>query len=282
MSFCEIQNVTKSYFLEDKRIDVLKGIDLCIRDGEMLSLTGASGSGKSTFLQVLGALDSPTDGRILFDGRDVTHLCEAELSRFRNETIGFVFQSHHLLPELNALENVMMPALIRRMARSEAAKKAAELLSAVGLENRASHKPGELSGGEQQRVALARALVLSPRLLLADEPTGNLDPATGEGIHEVIRRLNRELGITALIVTHNLELAQAMPRQLRLHDGIVEDVTPRRISADEPKPAGNSAGAQEQPSVQTAIQPEIQKTPDDPARLSAVSLELPPSESSKN
>ena len=236
MSFCEIQHVTKSYFLDDKRIDVLRDVDLCIADGEMLSLTGASGSGKSTFLQVLGALDSPTSGRILFDGRDVTHLCEAELSRFRNETIGFVFQSHHLLPELNALENVMMPALIRRMDRGEAAKKAASLLDAVGLSHRSSHKPGELSGGEQQRVALARALVLSPRLLLADEPTGNLDPATGEGIHEVIRRLNRELGIAALIVTHNLELAQAMPRQLRLHDGVVEEVNVSEKAVEPPLP----------------------------------------------
>lgn len=236
MSFCEIQHVTKSYFLDDKRIDVLKDINLSIGEGEMLSLTGASGSGKSTFLQVLGALDAPTGGRILFDGRDVTLLSEGELSRFRNETIGFVFQSHHLLPELNALENVMMPALIRRMDRSEASKKAAALLEAVGLNHRSAHKPGELSGGEQQRVALARALVLSPRLLLADEPTGNLDPATGEGIHEVIRRLNKELGIAALIVTHNLELAQAMPRQLRLHDGVVEEVKVSEKAIEPPLP----------------------------------------------
>ena len=225
MPFCEIRDVEKSYFLEGKRIDVLRGVNLTIEPGQMLSLTGASGSGKSTFLQVLGALDAPTAGSILFDGRDVTHLCEAELSRFRNETIGFVFQFHHLLPELTALENVMMPALIRRMAHGEAAQKAAVLLDAVGLTDRAAHKPGELSGGEQQRVALARALVLSPRLLLADEPTGNLDPKTGEGIHEVIKRLNEKLGIAALVVTHNGELARAMPRRLRLQDGIiVEDV----------------------------------------------------------
>ena len=146
MPFCEIRNVEKSYFLEDKRVDVLRGVNLTIEPGEMLSLTGASGSGKSTFLQVLGALDAPTSGSILFDGREVTHLCEAELSRFRNETIGFVFQFHHLLPELSALENVMMPALIRRMARGEAKKKASALLEAVGLTERADHKPGELSG----------------------------------------------------------------------------------------------------------------------------------------
>ncbi|MDR0966084.1 MAG: ABC transporter ATP-binding protein [Myxococcales bacterium] len=230
MPFCEIRNVAKSYFLEGKRIDVLRGVSLTIESGQMLSLTGASGSGKSTFLQVLGALDAPTSGSILFDGRDVTHLGEAELSRFRNETIGFVFQFHHLLPELTALENVMMPALIRRMARSEAEQKACALLDAVGLTERAGHKPGELSGGEQQRVALARALVLSPRLLLADEPTGNLDPKTGEGIHEVIQRLNAQLGIAALIVTHNTALARACPRRLRLQDGVIVEESIESVS----------------------------------------------------
>ncbi len=278
MPFCEIRNVEKSYFLEDKRVDVLRGVNLTIEPGEMLSLTGASGSGKSTFLQVLGALDAPTSGSILFDGREVTHLCEAELSRFRNETIGFVFQFHHLLPELSALENVMMPALIRRMARGEAKKKAAALLEAVGLSERAEHKPGELSGGEQQRVALARALVLSPRLLLADEPTGNLDPKTGEGIHEVIRRLNAQLGIAALIVTHNSDLARAMPRRLRLEEGIIveEGASPQRAeplsdtqsrtlsNLPEEKPSPTSAN----PSEET---PSRTQSPDDaePARQNA-------------
>ena len=278
MPFCEIRNVEKSYFLEDKRVDVLRGVNLTIEPGEMLSLTGASGSGKSTFLQVLGALDAPTSGSILFDGREVTRLCEAELSRFRNETIGFVFQFHHLLPELSALENVMMPALIRRMARGEAKKKAAALLEAVGLSERAEHKPGELSGGEQQRVALARALVLSPRLLLADEPTGNLDPKTGEGIHEVIRRLNAQLKIAALIVTHNSDLARAMPRRLRLEDGIIveESASPQRAEAlsdtqsrtlsnlPEEKPSPTSAN----PSEET---PSRTQSPDDaePARQNA-------------
>lgn len=247
MAFCEIHSVTKSYFLEDRRIDVLKGVDLSIEQGQMLSLTGASGSGKSTFLQVLGALDSPTSGKILFDGRDVTLLGEGELSRFRNETIGFVFQSHHLLPELTALENAMMPALIRRMPRIEAARKANDLLHAVGLSHRKDHKPGELSGGEQQRVALARALVLSPRLLLADEPTGNLDPATGEGIHEVIRRLNADLKIAALIVTHNSELAQAMPRQLRLKNGILEEAVQGRFPGDGDEGAATAGGTASPP-----------------------------------
>jgi len=150
---------------------------------------------------------------------------DAELARFRNTTVGFVFQFHYLLPEFSALENVMMPALIRRMPRPEATARASELLDAVGLNERAEHKPGELSGGEQQRVALARALVMHPRLLLADEPTGNLDPATGEGIHQVLKELNRRLGIAAVVVTHNDHLAQAMPRRLQLRDGHVVELT---------------------------------------------------------
>ena len=257
MPFCEIRNVEKSYFLEDKRVDVLRGVNLTIEPGEMLSLTGASGSGKSTFLQVLGALDAPTSGSILFDGREVTRLCEAELSRFRNETIGFVFQFHHLLPELSALENVMMPALIRRMARGEAKKKASALLEAVGLTERADHKPGELSGGEQQRVALARALVLSPRLLLADEPTGNLDPKTGEGIHEVIRRLNAQLGIAALIVTHNSDLARAMPRRLRLEEGLIveEGASPQSAETRSQTPAETSVETSATASGETPARP---------------------------
>ncbi len=225
MAFCEIKSLHKSYFMDGKRIDVLRGVDLSIAEGEMLSLTGASGVGKSTFLHVLGTLDAPTDGNIRFDGRDVTSLTESELASFRNRTIGFVFQFHYLLPEFTAQENVMMPALIQRMDRAEAARRARELLDSVGLKDRADHKPGELSGGEQQRVALARALVLRPRLLLADEPTGNLDPSTGEGIHQVLRDLNQKLGIAAVVVTHNEALAQSMPRRLRLVDGHVLEVS---------------------------------------------------------
>jgi lipoprotein-releasing system ATP-binding protein len=224
MAFCEIHDLHKSYFMDGKRIDVLRGVDLTLREGEMVSLIGASGVGKSTFLHVLGTLDAPTGGSISFDGRDVTTLDEGELARFRNRSLGFVFQFHYLLPEFTAQENVMMPALIQRVSYPEAEKQASELLAAVGLKDRASHKPGELSGGEQQRVALARALVLKPRLLLADEPTGNLDPTTGEGIHQVLKDLNRRLGIAAVVVTHNETLAASMPRRLQLVDGKVTEL----------------------------------------------------------
>jgi lipoprotein-releasing system ATP-binding protein len=221
---CQIRNLHKSYFMDGKRIDVLRGVDLAIGAGEMISLTGASGVGKSTFLHVLGTLDAPTSGSIEFDGRDITQMDDAEVARFRNRTIGFVFQFHYLLPEFSAVENVMMPALIQRLPMAQARERAGELLDAVGLSDRAEHKPGELSGGEQQRVALARALVLHPRLLLADEPTGNLDPSTGEGIHQVIKDLNQRLGITAVIVTHNDRLAASMPRRLQLLGGQVVEL----------------------------------------------------------
>jgi lipoprotein-releasing system ATP-binding protein len=224
LAFCEIRDLHKSYFMDGKRIDVLRGVDLSIDSGEMLSLTGASGVGKSTFLHVLGTLDAPTRGAIRFEGRDVTAMGDAELARFRNQSVGFVFQFHYLLPEFSALENVMMPALIQRLAAPEARRRASELLEAVGLSDRVHHKPGELSGGEQQRVALARALVLRPRLLLADEPTGNLDPETGEGIHKVLRDLNQRLGIAAVVVTHNEHLAESLPRRLRLADGHVAEI----------------------------------------------------------
>jgi lipoprotein-releasing system ATP-binding protein len=210
--------------MEGKRIDVLRGVDLAIQEGEMLSLTGASGVGKSTFLHVLGTLDAPTSGSIHFEGRDVVSMGDAELARFRNRSIGFVFQFHYLLPEFTALENVMMPALIQRLAMADAQARASEVLDAVGLHDRADHKPGELSGGEQQRVALARALVLRPRLLLADEPTGNLDPTTGEGIHQVLKDLNQRLGIAAVVVTHNQHLAESLPRRLRLADGHLREL----------------------------------------------------------
>ena len=225
MAFCQIVNLHKSYFMDGKRIDVLRGVDITLREGEMVSLTGASGVGKSTFLHVLGTLDAPTLGQIRFDDRDVTSLDEGELARFRNRSLGFVFQFHYLLPEFSALENVMMPALIQRVSYSDAAAQAKELLVAVGLADRAMHKPGELSGGEQQRVALARALVLKPRLLLADEPTGNLDPTTGDGIHQVLKDLNRRLGIAAVVVTHNDRLAASMPRRLQLVDGKVIELS---------------------------------------------------------
>ena len=217
----QIEGLRKTYLLGDKRLEVLRGIDLRIDSGEILALTGPSGAGKSTFLHLLGTLDVPTAGRILFEGRDVFARSEDELARFRNETVGFVFQSHHLLPEFTAVENAMMPGLIRRLPRAEARRRSAEMLRLVGLGERLEHRPGELSGGEQQRVALARALSLQPRLLLADEPTGNLDPQTAEGIHQLLVDLNRRLGITAVVVTHNERLATALPRRVRLAAGAV-------------------------------------------------------------
>jgi len=222
MAFVEIRDLFKSYWMHGKRIDVLRGVSVEIERGELVSLVGASGAGKSTFLHVLGTLDAPAAGAMTVDGEDVFALDDADLARFRNRTIGFVFQSHFLLPEFTALENVAMPALIQRMDRTEAFRRARALLERVGLGARVDHRPGELSGGEAQRVALARALVLEPALLLADEPTGNLDPVTGEGIHQVLREVNRDLGITAVVVTHNEALARSMPRRLRLAGGKVE------------------------------------------------------------
>jgi lipoprotein-releasing system ATP-binding protein len=226
MAMLEIRDVFKSYFLHGKRIDVLRGVSLDIDQGELVSLIGASGAGKSTFLHVVGTLDAPAAGSIRFQGREVLAMNDAEVAAFRNKSIGFVFQSHYLLPEFSALENVAMPALIQRQDRGGSLKYARELLERVGLGARVDHRPGELSGGEAQRVALARALVLRPTLLLADEPTGNLDPATGEGIHQLLREVNRELGITAVVVTHNAQLAASMPRRLRLADGLVTSADP--------------------------------------------------------
>ncbi len=223
--FLEVRDIYKSYFLNGKRIDVLRGVAVTIQKGELVSLVGASGSGKSTFLHVLGTLDVPAAGTMRFQGTSVFDMNDAQVAEFRNRSIGFVFQSHYLLPEFTAVENVAMPALILRRDKKAAYLRARELLERVGLATRAEHKPGELSGGESQRVALARALMLEPALLLADEPTGNLDPATGEGIHQLLRDVNRDLGITAVVVTHNEALAQSLPRRLRLKDGLVVEAS---------------------------------------------------------
>jgi lipoprotein-releasing system ATP-binding protein len=217
--FVRIEGLAKTYLMGDRRLEVLRGIDLDIADGELVALTGPSGAGKSTFLHLLGTLDVPTRGRVLFDGEDVFERGEEGLASFRNGTVGFVFQSHHLLPEFTALENAMMPGLVRRLPRAEARRRAEESLARVGLSDRLGHRPGELSGGEQQRVALARALVLQPRLLLADEPTGNLDPQTAAGIHALLREINRELGVTGVVVTHNEALAESLGRRVRLVAG---------------------------------------------------------------
>ena len=219
----EAKGVHKSYWLGEREIHVLRGASFALQAGEMASLVGPSGVGKSTFLHVIGTLDPPTAGEVLYDGRDAFGMSEEELAGFRNRSVGFVFQFHYLLPEFTALENVAMPGLINRWSREKAAASAKEMLEIVGLGHRMDHKPGELSGGEQQRVALARALVLKPRLLLADEPTGNLDEATGDGIHHLLDELNRRLGIAAIVVTHNPRLAERMPRRLRLHEGLVVD-----------------------------------------------------------
>jgi lipoprotein-releasing system ATP-binding protein len=200
-------------------LPVLDGIDLDIQAGEILAIVGASGVGKSTFLHILGALDQPTSGKVFYGDLDVFSLDNGKLSLFRNERVGFVFQFHHLLPEFSALENVMMPALVRRMGRKEASEAAEKILADVGLGARLHHRPGELSGGEQQRVAVARALVLKPDVVLADEPTGNLDVHTGEAIHELLLQINKQQGITFVIVTHNDKLAVRADRVLRMAEG---------------------------------------------------------------
>jgi len=202
-------------------IEVLKGIDLTILPGEMMAVEGASGAGKSTLLHILGTLDRPTEGKIYFQGNDLLGQSESELAEIRNRHIGFVFQFHHLLPEFSAAENTMMPALIQGLSREEAGRKAERILRELGLENRLLHKPGELSGGEQQRVAVARALMLDPRIILADEPTGNLDTKTGEEVHNRLVQINRDLGITIVVVTHNPALASRMTRRVLLVDGKV-------------------------------------------------------------
>jgi lipoprotein-releasing system ATP-binding protein len=217
--FIRVAGLGKTYVMGEKRLEVLRDLSLEIAAGELVALTGPSGSGKSTFLNVLGTLDSPSAGHVFYDGEDAFAAGEEELATFRNRNIGFVFQSHHLLPEFTALDNAAMPGLIRRLPRAEASARAEEMLVQVGLGDRLHHRPGELSGGEQQRVALARALCLKPRLLLADEPTGNLDAGTAEGIHALIADLNSRLGITAVVVTHNEQLARTMPRRLHLSGG---------------------------------------------------------------
>jgi lipoprotein-releasing system ATP-binding protein len=214
-----VNNLQKTFIKDGHRIEVLNGLDFEIGEGQSLAVVGASGAGKSTLLHILGTLDHPTSGAVLFDGVDVFTWPEKKLAAFRNRKIGFVFQFHNLLPEFTALENVMMPALIQRMPKGEAGTRAAAILGEMGLSDRTTHKPGELSGGEQQRVALARALVLEPEILLADEPTGNLDTETGKKIEDTLLALNRTRGITLIVVTHNPSLAGRMSQHLGLRDG---------------------------------------------------------------
>jgi lipoprotein-releasing system ATP-binding protein len=213
-------DVTKSFRTEGGDLKVLKGIDLSIRKGEMLGVIGASGAGKSTLLQILGALDKPTSGKVQFKGRDIASMDDNSLARLRNTSIGFVFQFHHLLPEFNSIENAMFPAIISGMSFSAAEKKAKALLDELGLSERVRHRPGELSGGEQQRVAVARALIQDPEVVLADEPTGNLDTATGNDLFELFLGLNERKGITFVVVTHNKSLSDRCHRVVEMADGI--------------------------------------------------------------
>ncbi len=212
----DAQNIEKSF----GSLKVLKGVNFQVAPQEVVSIMGASGAGKSTLLQILGTLSTPDAGTLTIEGTDVLHLPQKQLSAFRNKRIGFVFQAHHLLPEFTALENVMIPALIGGAGRKEAKEKAAELLKTVGLEERTSHKPAELSGGEQQRVAIARALINQPAILFADEPSGNLDSRTKEDIHKLFFQLRKQLGQTIVIVTHDAGLAEMCDRTCHMKDGL--------------------------------------------------------------
>lgn len=224
LDLVRVEGLSKSFELAERRLDVLRDVNLRIGRAELISLVGKSGVGKSTLLHILGTLDHPTGGRVQYEGLDVFELEEKDLAGFRNRTIGFIFQFHHLLPEFTALENVMMPALIARQPRSAARDRALSLLERVGLSERLSHRPGELSGGEQQRVAIARALVMEPKLVLADEPTGNLDHVTSDEIHELMVELNEETHTTFLIATHSHELAAQMHRHLTVAGGRLDEM----------------------------------------------------------
>jgi len=218
MPFIEVSGVTKSYPVGGARLTVLKGLDLTLERGEMVAIVGASGVGKSTLLHIMGGLDAVDEGRVRIGDTELNTLADAGLVAFRNRHVGFVFQFHHLLPEFTALENAEMPMRIARR-RGDRRVRAAELLRRVGLDARLEHRPGMLSGGEQQRVAIARALVMDPTLLLADEPTGDLDEHTADTLHDLLREMHRERGLTSVIATHNPRLAGACDRVLRLEEG---------------------------------------------------------------
>ncbi len=222
----DVRDLTKRFVHRGRQLTVLEDLNLQVYRGDRISIMGPSGAGKSTLLQVMGTLDEPTWGKIVFDGEDVFERDSDGRAEFRNREIGFVFQFHHLLPEFTALENVMMPGMIARENRTEVEHRAAELLEMVELEERIHHQPGELSGGEKQRVAIARALYMEPRLLLTDELTGNLDLKTGAGIHAILRDLNERLGVTVVVVTHDPRLADQMPIKLVLDDGKLLPFTP--------------------------------------------------------
>ena len=220
-----VRNLHKRYTNGGRQnIDIFTGAEIDIQPAESVAVVGASGVGKSTFLHILGTLDRPDRGSVFFEGQDIFKLDRNQLACFRNRSIGFVFQFHHLLPEFNAVENTMMPALIGGRTRREAGEAAEEILIRVGLKERLRHQVSKLSGGEQQRVALARALILKPLLLLADEPTGNLDQKNSERVHTLIMELNQEFSMTVLIVTHNLELTSCMSRRITIKNGLLEGI----------------------------------------------------------
>ncbi|MDD6181543.1 MAG: ABC transporter ATP-binding protein [Desulfovibrionaceae bacterium] len=219
------EDVSKSFDESAGRLAIFEHLHLRVEEGEALAIVGASGSGKSTLLHLMGALDTPTSGRVLFEGRDLGTLAPDAKARFRNEQLGFVFQFHHLLPEFSTLENVAMQAIIGGMPRGEAMRRAEAMLERVGMSHRLRHKATTLSGGERQRAAIARAVLCRPRVLLADEPTGNLDENTGAQVGALLSELNKEMGMTLVVVTHNRELADQMGRSLELRSGVLYDKT---------------------------------------------------------
>lgn len=215
----ELKGIKKNY----GKLEILKGIDLTVKKGECISIVGSSGAGKSTLLQIIGTLDSANEGQLLIDNKDINKLNKDQLSSFRNKNIGFIFQFHNLLPEFSALENICIPAFIAGMSQKDAEKSAFELLKRLKLEDRANHKPSQLSGGEQQRVAVARALINQPTILLADEPSGNLDSKNADDLHKLILEVNKEFNQTCIVVTHNNDFANMAHRKLTITDGLIKE-----------------------------------------------------------
>ena len=217
-------DIKKNFSFDSRRIEILRGVGIAARPGEIIGIVGASGTGKTTLLQILGGLDSPNSGTVTIDGVDIFSLGDDDRSRLRGGKIGFVFQFHHLLPEFSALENVLIPSKIAGTNEADAEKRAKELFASVGMSDRMDHRPGKLSGGEQQRTAIIRALINEPALLLADEPTGNLDEGTAGEVFEVIKRFVRERSLAAIVVTHNLKLAEGVDTVYELHDGLLAPI----------------------------------------------------------
>lgn len=243
----EASDVTRRYLMGKVEVEALKGVSLTVRDGEFVAVVGPSGSGKSTLMNLLGLLDRPTTGVLRVAGRDVATLADSELARLRNRTIGFVFQSFNLLARTSALDNVALPLVYRGIRGEERRSRAQAALAAVGLEHRLTHKPAELSGGEQQRVAIARALVGDPKLVLADEPTGNLDSASGQEVMALFERLNRDSGVAVMLVTHDLEVAGRARRRIDVRDGRIESLsetppTAAAVPAETDKGADDALG----------------------------------------